>query len=87
MRKRGQTNWKGEHALSKIKGQVLQTEISSKLMEVGKAIDSVITQKDLGHFLKNSENALKLNDLVEDIRDALMEYQVRTPNRLTPRNH
>jgi len=34
------------------------------------------TQKDLSLFLKNSENAQKLNGLVQDIGYALMEYQV-----------
>jgi len=39
---------------------------------------SVETQKDLARFLENSENAEKLNGLVEDVRYALMEYQVCT---------
>jgi len=34
------------------------------------------TQKDLSLFLKNSENAQKLNGLVQDIGYALMDYQV-----------
>ena len=49
---------------------------------VGQAMDSITTQKDLTHFLMESENALKLNDLVEDIRDALMDYQVCTSKGL-----
>jgi len=36
------------------------------------------TQKDIAQFLDNSENAQKLNDLVEDIREAVMDYQVCT---------
>ena len=36
------------------------------------------TQKDITQFLDNTENAQKLNDLVEDIREAVMDYQVRT---------
>jgi len=36
---------------------------------------------DLANFLKQTENAQKLNGLVEDIRYALIDYQVCTPNR------
>jgi len=35
------------------------------------------TQKDIAQFLNNTENAQKLNDLVDDIREAVMDYQVR----------
>ena len=42
----------------------------------------MITQMDLTDFLKDPENAQKLNSLVEDIRYALMNYQVCAPNRL-----
>ena len=38
----------------------------------------MITQKDIAQFLSNAENAQKLNDLVDDIREAVMDYQVRT---------
>ena len=53
-----------------------------KLKEVGRALDSITTQKDLAQFLSDAENAQKLNDLVEDIRDALIGYQVCTSNPL-----
>ena len=36
------------------------------------------TQGDIAQFLSNTENAQKLNDLVDDIREAVMDYQVRT---------
>ena len=45
-------------------------------------MDLVTAQEDLANFLKNPDNAQKLNDLVEDIQYALIEYQVRTPKRL-----
>jgi len=41
------------------------------------------SQKDIVQFLNNAENAQKLNDLVDDIHEAVMEYQVRTPKALT----
>lgn len=53
-------------------------EILRNLKDVSQAMSSVTTQKDLSHFLKNPENALELNGLIEDIREALMDYQVCT---------
>jgi len=40
---------------------------------------SVATQEDLAVFLGVPDNALKVNGLVEDIRGALMDYQVCSP--------
>jgi hypothetical protein len=57
--------------------------IARKLKVVGQALDSITTQKDLVQFLNNTENAWKLNDLVEDVHDALKGYQVCTPKPLT----
>ena len=37
-------------------------------------------QKNITQFLKNAENAQKLIDLVDDIREAVMDYQVRVLN-------
>lgn len=45
---------------------------------------SMTTRNDLVDFLGNLENAQKLNDLVEDIRYAVMDYQVRPPKTLAP---
>jgi len=42
-------------------------------------MESVTTQKDLADFFKNPENAQEVNGLVEDIRSALIDYQVRAP--------
>jgi len=39
-------------------------------------MDPVATQEDLALFLGIPKNAQKVNGLVEDIRDALMDYQV-----------
>ena len=36
----------------------------------------VATREDLARFLRIPENAWKVNSLVEDTRDALMDYQV-----------
>jgi len=56
--------------------------IARKLEEIDQAMGSVATQEDLADFLGVPENALKVNGLVEDIRDALMDYQVCSPKRL-----
>ena len=49
---------------------------------VRQALDSMATQKDIAQFLNNPENAQKLTDLVDDIREAVMDYQVRTSKGL-----
>ena len=53
-----------------------------KLEDVCKALDPMVTQKDIAKFLSNAENAQKLNDLVDDIHEAMIEYQVRSPKTL-----
>ena len=53
--------------------------IARRLKEIGQALDSIVAQKDLVQSLSNTENAQKLNCLVEDIQGTLMGYQVRTP--------
>ena len=40
---------------------------------------SMATRKDLVDFLNNPKNAQNLNGLIEDLRRALMDYQVRIP--------
>ena len=52
--------------------------IARKLEAIAQDMDSMTIQKDLALFLKKSENAQKLNGLVQDTRYALMEYQVRS---------
>jgi len=51
--------------------------ITRRLEDVRQALEPTITQKDIAQFLNNTENAQKLNDLVDDIREAVMDYQVR----------
>ena len=38
-------------------------------------------QKNIVQFLSNGDNAQKLNDLVDDIREAVVDYQVRAESR------
>lgn len=61
--------------------------IARKLEGVRQALDLMATQKNIVQFLNNPDNAQKLNDLVDDIREAVMDYQVRTsegPALVTP---
>ena len=51
--------------------------ITRKLGDVRQSLEPMTTQKDIAQFLNNTENAQKLNDLVDDIREAVMDYQVR----------
>jgi hypothetical protein len=52
------------------------------LKEAGETLDLIISQEDLVQFLNDTENAEKLNILVEDIHNALLVYQVCTPELL-----
>jgi len=49
------------------------------LKKIGQTLGSVATQEGLAHFLGIPKNAQEINGLVEDIRDALMDYQVGYP--------
>jgi len=52
--------------------------IARKLKEAGQTLEVVTTRNDLAHFLSNPKNAQGVNSLVEDIRYAMMDYQVCT---------
>ena len=51
--------------------------MNRKLKEVGRELVLLEKQGKVEGFFNNAENAGKLSSLVEDIRDAMMEYQVR----------
>ena len=55
--------------------------VSRKLEEVGQEMNSVTTRFDLADFLNDPDNSQRLNGLVEDIRYALVDYQVCTPKQ------
>ena len=50
--------------------------IASKLDDVLKDLNLLRKQGNIAKFLKNTENVDTLSGMVEDIRDAMMEYQV-----------
>ena len=57
-------------------------ETARKLKEASRVIDSMTAQEDLANFFNDPESAQKLNDVVEDIRYALVDYRVRFPKAL-----
>ena len=82
VRRREKRNWNGE---STLEGRELKSDawgVARKLKEIGQAMDSITTQNNLADFLKDPENAQRLNSLIEDIRYAFMDYRVRTPKGL-----
>ena len=48
-----------------------------KLQDVGRDLVALEKQGKVEGFFNNTENAGKLSGLVEEIRDAMIEYQVR----------
>ena len=50
--------------------------ITRKLQEVGQAMGSMMIQNDLVDFLNDPKSVERVDGLVEDIRYALMDYQV-----------
>ena len=54
--------------------------ISRKLKDVHQDLSQLAGQGRVVGFLTNTENAQKINDLVEDIREVMLDYQVCIPN-------
>ena len=50
--------------------------ITRKLEDVHQELALLAGQGKVAGFLANTENAQKINDLVEDIRQVMMDYQV-----------
>ena len=56
--------------------------IVKKLEDVRQTLDVIAAQTNVSQFLDNAENAQKLNDLMDDICEAMMDYQVRISKEL-----
>jgi len=54
------------------------------LIVADRVMDTMVAHENFAHFLNIPENAQRVNHLVEDVRYALMEYQVCAPERLDP---
>jgi hypothetical protein len=54
--------------------------IARKLEDVNQDLARLAEQGKTVGFLTNTENAQRINDLAEDIREVMLDYQVCTPN-------
>ena len=54
--------------------------IARELKGVSRELALLARQGKIAGFLANAENAQRINDLVEDIRQVIMDYQVCTSN-------
>jgi len=52
--------------------------VARKLEDIGQSLNPQAGQGEVMEFLTNAQNVEKINNLVEDIHEALMEYQVCT---------
>ena len=57
--------------------------IERKLEDIHQELALLGEQSKTKGFFNNVENAEKLGGLVEDLRDIIMDYQVRAPNSLS----
>ena len=53
-----------------------------KLEKVDQALGLMTTQGGTAQFLNNAENTKRLNGLVDDVREAVVDYQVRASRGL-----
>jgi len=61
-----------------------KTGIVRKLGSIVGELEPLAKQGKVEGFFNNVKNADELAGLVEDTRDAVMDYQVRNQNELTP---
>ena len=80
MREQGERNWNGEITFSKPKDGDLPTGITRSLEDIHRGLAQLGGQGKIEGFFNNVGNADKLSGTVEDIRDAMMEYQVCVRN-------
>ena len=57
--------------------------IARKLEGICQSLTLPMEERQVLEFLTNTENAWKINDLVEDVCEVLMEYQVCVSNYLS----
>ena len=81
-RKGEKENWNSESALSKIENRIQRTRTIRKLKDIGQALGLMTTRSDPTDPPNKTENEQKLNGLLEDIRYAFVDYQVRTRKSL-----
>ena len=75
MRNEEVKNWSSESSLSRVKA-VPDMGVSRRLKSICQSLTLATEQGRVVESLANTENAQRINDLVEDIHEALMDYQV-----------
>ena len=73
----GEGNWSCKHRLSEGRCRRL-SKVCRELHEVLRGLAPLERQGKVEGFFNDTENAAQLGDLVEDIRDAMIDYQVCT---------
>ena len=81
--KRGEKPWSGKPPLSGLGSKVSPARIDRKLEDIHQGLVTLGSQGKTKGFFNNVENADKLGSLVEDVRDVMMDYQVRASNGLS----
>ena len=61
----------------------MTNRVLRKLKKIERELEPLAKQGTVEGFFNNVKNADKLGGLVEDIRDAAMDYQVRSENENT----
>ena len=77
---KGERDWNSKPILFGVGGCISYTGVGRKLQDVCQELTPLGEQGKVEGFLNNVENADRLGSLVEDIRDAMMEYQVCVHN-------
>ena len=72
---RGEGPWSGK-VLIKLESRVSQMRVDRKLEDIHQDLVTLGSQGKTKGFFNNVENADKLGSLVEDVRDAMVDYQV-----------
>ena len=80
--KREEKPWNGKVPLPEFESEVSRAGIGRKLEDIHQELVLLGEQGKAKGFFTNVENAEKLGGLVEDIRDAMMDYQVCASNTL-----
>ena len=78
--KREERSLNGGYTHSEFGNGISRTTICRKLDAIHRNLALLGEQGKIEGFFNNVENADKLSGLVEDVRDTVMDYQVRAPN-------
>ena len=78
---RGDRSWNGKPPLLTFRGSRLTDGIGRKLEDIRQDLALLGEQGKTKGFFNNVENADKLGGMIEDVRDAIIDYQVRIASK------